>query len=127
MKGICSEFGLTYSVFLVLLSACVAKPAHSASLSLVITTDRQALNGALYSVADTVNFAGSVSNGSALPDALVLFEVDTPKGTPWIIRTFATGQTPTGPWLVQLLSVTPSMPLETHDIHSRQVKMLVSM
>ncbi len=94
--------------FLVISSAALAKPAYSASLSLTVTTDRQALNGGIYNVGSTVTFTGNVSNGSAVPDALVFFEVDTPKYDPWIIRTLTTGQTPPGPWLsVQLLSLTP--------------------
>jgi len=88
-----------------LLSLTLAKPAYSASLSLVVATDKQ---GALYNVGSTVTFTGSVSNGSTVPDALVLFEVDGPKHSPWIIRTFTTGHTPAGPWPVELLSVTPT-------------------
>jgi hypothetical protein len=88
-----------------LLSLALAKPAFSASLSLVVAMDRQ---GALYDVGNTVTFTGSVSNGSIVPDALVLFEVDGPKHSPWIIRTFTTGHTPAGPWPVELLSVTPT-------------------
>jgi hypothetical protein len=94
--------------FLVISFAALAEPAYSASLSLTVTTDRQAVNGAIYNVGSAVTFTGSVSNGSAVPDALVLFEVDNPKQSPWLIRTLTTGQTPPGPWTsVQLLSVTP--------------------
>jgi hypothetical protein len=92
-------------ISIVLLSLVLVMPAYSASLNLVIVADRQT---ALYDVGNTVTFTGSVSNGSTVPDALVLFEVDTPKQKPWIIRTFTTGQTPVGPWPVQLLGVTPT-------------------
>lgn len=93
-------------VLIIFLFLVLAKPACSASLNLVVTTDRQA-SGGVYSVGSTVTFTGSVDNGSAVPDALVLFEVDTPKHDPWIIRTFTTGQVPAGPWSVELLNVTP--------------------
>ncbi len=89
-------------VLVLFLSLTLTVPAYSASLSLVVATDRD-----WYNVGDDVIVTGSVSNGSAVPDALVLFEVDTPNHDPWIIRTFTTGQTPAGPWSVQLLSVTP--------------------
>lgn len=94
-------------IFLVVFSLTLARPAYSAPLSLVVETDRPV--PMYYSVGETVNFTGRVSwsNGSVVPDALVLFEVDTPKHEPWIIRTFTTGQTPPGPWGVELLSVTP--------------------
>lgn len=94
-------------ISLVVISLALARPAYSAPLSLVVETDRHV--PMFYSVGETVNFTGRVSwnNGSVAPDALVLFEVDTPKHEPWIIRTFTTGQTPPGPWAVQLLSVTP--------------------
>ena len=90
----------------VMFSLALAGPAYSASLSLVVATDRQ-----WYSVGGDVIVTGSVNNGSAVPDALVLFEVDTPKGNPLIIRTLTTGQTPVPPldkWPVELLNVTPS-------------------
>lgn len=93
-----------FVILVVFFSLALAKPAYPASLSLVVATDRQAYpNGAVYDVGDTVTLTGSVSNGSAVPDALVLFEVDTPAHQPWIIRTFTTGRTPSplwanGPW-----------------------------
>ena len=93
-------------ILMVFFSIVLVNMACSASLSLVVTTDSQA-SGGVYSVGSAVTFTGSVDNGSAVPDALVLFEVDTPEHDPWIIRTFTTGQTPAGPWSVQLLSVTP--------------------
>lgn len=92
-------------ISIALLSLALAKPVYSVSLSLVVATDRQ---DALYNVGNTVTFTGSVSNGTAIPDALVLFEVDTPKHNPWIIRTFTTGPNPAGLWPVELLSVTPT-------------------
>ena len=95
-------------LFLVISSVVLVRPAYSASLSLTITTDRAAVNGGVYNVGSAVILSGNVSNGSAIPDALVFFEVDNPKNNPWIIRTLTSGQTPPGPWVsVQLLSVTP--------------------
>jgi hypothetical protein len=91
------------AISLLLFSLALVRPAYSASLSLVVAPERQT-----YDVAETVNITGGVNNGSAVPDALVLFEVDTPKHAPWIIRTFTTGQAPAGPWPVQLLSVIPT-------------------
>lgn len=93
------------AVLILFLSLALTVPAYSASLSLGLATNKQTFN-----VTDTVQFLGSVSNGSAVPDALVFFEVDTPKGNPWIVRTFTTGQTPSPPlgkWIVELLNVTP--------------------
>ena len=93
------------AVLILLFIMVLARPVYSSSLTLVVTTNRQA--PAVYGVGDSVTLTGSVNNGSAVPDALVFFEVDTPKHNPWIIRTLTTGQTPAGPWTVQLLSVTP--------------------
>lgn len=92
---------------IVLLSLALARPAYSASLSLMVGTDRHV--PAFYTVGEAVACTGGVNwnNGSVVPDALVLFEVDTPKHQPWIVRTLTTGQTPLGPWAVQLFNVTP--------------------
>ncbi len=89
----------------VIVSLALASTSYSASLSLVVSTDKP-----WYSVGGSVVITGSVSNGSAVPDALVFFEIDTPKGNPLIIRTLTTGQTPAPPlgqWPVELLNVTP--------------------
>lgn len=86
----------------VIVSLIFARPAYAESLVLTLTTDRL-----VYDVGTSVTISGSLSNGSAVSDAVVLLEVDTPKHDPWIIRTFTTGQTPTGPWPVELLNVTP--------------------
>jgi hypothetical protein len=97
-------------ILVALFSLMLLGSAYSAPLSLTIGTDKQ-----VYNVGDRVTFTGSVNNGSAVPDALVLFEVDTPEGKPWIIRTFTTGQTPAGPFGVQLLNVTPTDTLGNPD------------
>jgi hypothetical protein len=90
----------------VILPLALSSSAYSASLNLVVVTNKQT-----YNVGYTATFTGSVNNGTAFPDAIVLFEVDTQHGTPWIIRTFATGPNPSPPlggWQVQLLNVTPT-------------------
>ena len=96
--------GFRFAMILVaVLSLMLLRSAYSAPLSLTVMTDKR-----VYNVGDAVTFTGTVNNGSVVPDALVLFEVDTPKGNPWIIRTFTTGQTPAGPFAVQLINVTPT-------------------
>lgn len=86
-----------------LLSLTLLSPAYSTSLTLTVVTDKQ-----VYNVGSTAVFTGGVNNGSAVPNALVLCEVDNPLGNPWIIRTFTTGQAPAGPFYVQLVNVTPT-------------------
>jgi hypothetical protein len=97
-------------ILVALFSLMLLGPAYSTTLSLTVGTDKQ-----VYNIGDAATFTGTVNNGSAVPDALVLFEVDTPEGNPWIIRTFKTGQTPTGPFAAQLLNVTPTDTLGNPD------------
>jgi hypothetical protein len=100
-------FGLA-TILVVLLFLVLARPSYSANLTVVVTTDRQIVNGGIYSMGETVYFAGSVSNGSLVSNALVLFEVDTSDGNPFLVRTLNTGQTPPGPWNLQIVNVTPT-------------------
>jgi hypothetical protein len=94
-------------ISVILFSLALARPAYSALLELDVATNKH-----IYNVKDIVTFTGGVNNGSAVPDAIVLFEVDTPKNATWIIRTLATGPTPSPPppgyWPVEVLNVTPS-------------------
>jgi hypothetical protein len=104
-RGLLKAFKLVFLSFAIL-SLALARPSYSGSLSLTVAT-----SNSWYAVGTNASIAGSVSNGSAIPNALVFFEVDTPKGNPLVIRTLTTGQTPSPPpggWPVELLNVTPS-------------------
>jgi hypothetical protein len=74
----------------------------SASLVLDVATSKQ-----VYDAAETLKVSGSLSNsGVSVPDALVLLQIDNPKNSAWVVRTFTTGQSPTGPFPVEVLNVT---------------------
>jgi hypothetical protein len=104
---LCEEIPVKGFEFVMILIAVLTlmflTPAYSASLNLTVVTDKQ-----VYNVGSTAVFTGGVNNGSVVPNALVLVEVDNPLGNPWIIRTFTTGQAPAGPFYVQLVNVTPT-------------------
>ena len=78
------------------------RPGTSASLLLEIATSKQ-----VYDAAETLQIAGTLSNnGVPVSDALVLLQIDNPKNNMWVIRTLTTGQSPTGPFPVEVLNVT---------------------
>jgi len=78
------------------------RPATSAALVLDIATSKQ-----VYNAAETLEIGGNLSNnGAPVPDALVLLQVDNPTHNMWVIRTLTTGQSPTGPFPVEVLNVT---------------------
>jgi hypothetical protein len=77
--------------------------ANSSNLNLTITTNKQ-----LYNVGESVTIMGSLTqDGTPLSDGLVTIQVKTPKNATFIIRTFTTGQTPTGPWPIEITNFTP--------------------
>lgn len=91
------------SVFvLVLLILVLARPAWSPALTLDVTTTKQ-----VYNAGETLEIDGNLTNnGVPVPDALVLLQINQPKGSAWVIRTLTTGQTPSGMFPVEILNVT---------------------
>ena len=74
----------------------------SASLVLDIATSKQ-----VYDAAEPLKICGNLSNnGVPVPDALVLLQISNPKNSIWVVRTLTTGQSPTGPFPVEVLNVT---------------------
>jgi hypothetical protein len=88
---------------LILLILVLARPAWSPDLTLVVTPTAQVYNAG----ADTLQIDGTLKNdGVLVSDAFVLLQINQPKGSAWVIRTLTTGQTPPGPFPVEVLNVT---------------------
>lgn len=80
----------------------LVRPASSAALVLDIATSKE-----VYNAAETLEIDGNLTNsGAAVPDALVLLQIVNPKNSTWVVRTLTTGQTPAGPFPVEVLNVT---------------------
>lgn len=104
------------AILIVLFLLVLARPAYSTGLTVTLTTDRQAVNGNIYAIGEIVSFAGNVSDdGVVVQNGTVLFEVDRSNGQPLLIRTLTTGQTPAGPWNLQVVNVTPTDGAENPD------------
>lgn len=90
-------------VIVIVLTAMIpVRPGTSASLMLDIATSKQ-----VYDAAETLHIGGNLSNnGVPVPDALVLLQIDNPKNSMWVVRTLTTGQSPPGPFPVEVLNVT---------------------
>jgi hypothetical protein len=90
-------------VIVVMLSTMLfVRPGTSTSLVFDIATSKQ-----VYDAAETLEIGGNLSNnGVPVPDALVLLQIDNPKNCIWVVRTLTTGQSPTGPFLVEVVNVT---------------------
>jgi len=87
---------------LILLILALARPAWSSDLTLDVTPTQQ-----VYNAGGTVQLDGTLTNdGVPVSDAFVLLQINQPKGSPWVIRTLTTGQTPPGPFPVEVLNVT---------------------
>ena len=89
-------------IVFMLTSLILIRPGTSAALVLDIATSKE-----VYNAAETLEIGGNVSNsGVPVPDALVLLQIDNPKNSMWVVRTLTTGQSPTGPFPVEVLNVT---------------------
>jgi len=92
------------SMMLAFALVCVVlvKPAWPAALTLTVATSKQ-----VYNAGETLQIEGNLTdNGVPVPDGLVLLQINNPKNGIWVVRTLTTGQTPSGPFPVEILNVT---------------------
>ncbi len=62
-----------------------------------------------YPLGGIVTVSGNLTYyGNPVPDGLVALQVDDPESDLLVIRTLTTGDFATGPWLIEVLSVTPT-------------------
>ena len=92
------------SMMLAFALVCVVlvKPAWPADFILTVATSKQ-----VYNAGDTLQIEGNLTDhGMPVPDGLVLLQINNPKNGIWVVRTLTTGQTPSGPFPVEILNVT---------------------
>jgi len=91
---------VVFSVLLLLLAVTAGAVGFAAIIDIEMMADKQ-----VYNVGELVQFSGNVTkDGVPVTDALVGFEVVSPYGNPFMIRTFKTGAF-TGYWKIQILMV----------------------
>lgn len=89
-------------IAVVLIAMFFVKPGTSASLVLTVETSKQ-----VYSAVENLELNGNVTNdGVPVSDALVLLQINNPADSVCVVRTLTTGQTPSGPFPVEVLNVT---------------------
>jgi len=91
------------SMMLTFALVCVVlvKPAWPTALTLTVATGKQ-----VYNAGETLQIEGNLTdNGVPVPDGLVLLQINNPKNGIWVVRTLTTGQMPSGPFPVEILSV----------------------
>lgn len=80
----------------------LVKPVWSAALTLTVATSKQ-----VYNAGEPLQIEGNLTDdGVPVPDGLVLLQINNPKNGIWVVRTFTTGEMPSGPFPVEILNVT---------------------
>ena len=98
MLKMIGNFVLVFTLVCMLL----VNPVWSPALVLNVTTSKP-----VYNAGETLEINGNLTNnGVPVPDGLVLLQINHPKGSAWIVRTLTTGETPSGPFPVEILNVT---------------------
>jgi hypothetical protein len=91
-----------FTIVIVVVALVFIRPSTSAAFVFELGTSKPT-----YNAAETLEINGNISNsGSPVSDGLVLIQIDNPKNSVWVIRTLTTGQTPDGPFPVEVLNVT---------------------